>query len=169
MIKRLKDFWHQSFHSRIARRFVLYTVLCSTTLALLITAIQLYNDYRTDLSTLDEYLQSIEASRVPSLVESMWNIDERLIETQLQGILQLEGVEYVAAINQDTTIAFGNSQNFRTKVHYTYPLEKQESGRQFMLGELQITVSLDHIYTKLMTRGIIVLLSNTTAVPLTFI
>lgn len=157
----LKRHWQQGSNSPIARRFVLSTVLCSSILALIITFIQLYTDYRSDLSTVRENIDYIKKSRVPSLMESMWSIDESLIESQLKGMLQLEGVEYAAIVNQETLYSFGDKNSSKNTILQAYPLERMEGERQFILGELQVLVSLDHIYNKLVKRGFIVLLSNT--------
>ena len=104
----LKTDWSKGWQSRIARRFVFSTVLCSSLIALVITGMQLFADYRSDISSLNQDIENLERSRLPSLIESVWSIDNTLIETQLDGILQIEGVEYVAVDTSDNTIAFGN-------------------------------------------------------------
>lgn len=157
-LNRFRNYWRRGFHSAIARRFVLFTVLCSTLLAVIITAIQLYIDYRSDLSIVYKNLETIEKSRVPSLMESVWKIDDQLIEAQLQGILQLEGVEHVAIINSGVDYAFGHKS--RGGIYHSYSLKREEAGRAFALGELQVTLSLDHVYQKLIKRGLIVLFTN---------
>lgn len=159
-MKNIQHYWRKGFHSGIARRFMLSTIMCSTLLAILITGIQLYIDYRSDLSSLYEDLDNIEESRVPSLINSVWNIDEALINSQLEGILQLDGIEQVEVLAQGSNYRFDSGSNFTSKVEYKYPLIFTQGERHFELGYLQLIVSLDHVYDKLIKRGAIVLLSN---------
>jgi PAS domain S-box-containing protein len=156
----LKRHWQQGINSSIARRFVWSTVLCSSILALFITVIQLYIDYRSSLSTLKQNITYIEKSRVPSIIESLWSIDESLINAQLQGMLQIDGIDYVAIVNREVLYAFGDDSASQNTILHRYPLGRMEGERHFVLGELKVKISLDHIYDELAQRALIVLLSN---------
>ncbi|HLF23035.1 MAG TPA: hypothetical protein VI565_03860, partial [Burkholderiales bacterium] len=61
--------------SPLARRLILWVVLFSSAVTLLLTALQLYRDYRLDLRAIDEQFRQIERAHVPSLIENVWATD----------------------------------------------------------------------------------------------
>lgn len=154
-------FWRQGVHSSVARRFVLATVLSSTLIAIFITSFQLYISFQNDLSELHSSIEDIEKSRLPSIVDSMWSIDTTLIESQLQGILKLKGIEYVGIITDEESIEFKTSNEIINQTTYNYPLIKKEDDQTFFLGDLILLVSIDHLYEKIITQGLIILFTNT--------
>ena len=54
--------WREAFHqSPLARRLILWTVLFSSAVTLLLTSLQLYRDYRRDVSQIEQNFAQIEA------------------------------------------------------------------------------------------------------------
>lgn len=151
----------QGIKSSTARRFVLATILSSSILACFITAIQLYMQYQNDVSQLNADIDQIKKSWLPSLRKSLWSIDEELIRSQLQGILQFDGFEYVSVTTDDSTYEFGSKTGYMRSIAYSYELQREEFSRVWNLGTLEVIVSLDQIYRSLWRQLLTLLLSNT--------
>jgi hypothetical protein len=80
----------------IARRFVVALVLFSSAITAVITVVELYLDYRTDIQAIGERIESIRAVYLPTLTESVWVAENLQIQSQLDGLLHLGDIEYLA-------------------------------------------------------------------------
>ncbi len=83
----------------LACRLLLYILLCSVFFTFLATIFQLYTDYRNDRELIEARIQQIQKSYVPGLSDSVWYFDNELMETQLNGILQLPDIQYLLEKN----------------------------------------------------------------------
>jgi len=79
---KLSDVLEESFFSKalvrnngIARRMMLAVILFSSAITAVITAVELYLDYRGDLHGIKERIESIRKVYLPTLVESVWVLD----------------------------------------------------------------------------------------------
>ena len=160
MISVLVDNWRSGMQSQIARRFVFYTVLSSTLLALVATSVQLYSDYHDDLSALEKIVDNIKHTRLHSLVESLWAFERIQIEGQLQGMLRQTGIEFVEITQYQETLYSNGKIVSANNVEYKFPLIKNNNNLEHQLGELHVTIGLDQIYATLIHRAIVVLISN---------
>ena len=152
--------WFHNLRSPLGRRIVFVTVICSTVITVLLSAIQLYGSYRSDLYLLDSSVQKIERSIVPSLAESLWIIDDVLIQRQLEGLIQIEGIEHVRITDSDVSSAFaGNSDATDTHPH-VIPLVRSSGGQTTHLGSLRVQVSYAYAYNRLVERGALILVIN---------
>lgn len=89
-------FFSQFIKSPIGRHLTLSIVLFSSLITLITTAYQLINDYRGDVSRIDRVFSNIEKANLDVLAASIWVIDERLINTQLNGLIQLPDINYIS-------------------------------------------------------------------------
>jgi|GEM_PF-2866167 len=80
---------------RLARRLVLYVVLCSSGFAVLASGVQLFIDYRRDVASIDDALEHIGESYVEPLARSAWDMDIAQLEHQLRGALKLPDMVYL--------------------------------------------------------------------------
>src|SRR5438309_2324643 len=67
-------------------------LLFSTVVTLLLTILQLTLSYRSERARLDERFVEIDQATSRSLGESLWTLDSRQIEEQLDGILRLPSI-----------------------------------------------------------------------------
>lgn len=81
-----------AYKSKISRALVLYVLLFSSLVTLILTAFQLYKDYRYDLSLIDARLAQIEISNLGSLSQNMWTLNNDAIGLQLEGLLRLPDI-----------------------------------------------------------------------------
>lgn len=152
--------WGESFRSPLGRSLVFATVFCSSILALMMTGIQLYVEYHNDRHSLDQSVMKVKVAVVPSLVESLWIIDDVLVERQLEGIVQLQGIEYAHIENAGRIEASSGvvSQDFNTR--YEIPLVRVSGSQRNMLGTLHLSVSHEQIIRDTIQRATLIFSTN---------
>ena len=84
-----------AFNSKLSRRVFIYILLCSTLLSVCSTMIQLYADFQSGVSELDERFNDIELSFNQSISTSLWDFNEPLVRQQIEGILRLADIRHV--------------------------------------------------------------------------
>ncbi len=156
----LHDSWHRGFHSKLARRFVAATVLCSSIVALVMTAVQLYLDYQRDLSTLDQSVRRIERALVPGLSESVWLLDETLIRRQLDGMALIDGIEYARVVDADGVLASVGTDEGRLSYWHQISLTHLSGTEQIALGRLEVRVSYSNAINRTLQRATLVFATN---------
>ncbi len=154
----------------IATRLIIYTIVFSSLITIVLTAAQLFYDYSQEVQLLKERIAQIKNSHINSLTLSLWNFDNESLRTQLQGILNLPDIEYLEvisktdfglqdeAINKSISVGKRKSKKSLTDI---LPLIYKDNNQNIMLGKLTIVSSLDNIINRLLSRVIILFLSNT--------
>jgi diguanylate cyclase (GGDEF)-like protein/PAS domain S-box-containing protein len=134
-----------------------YILLCSSAFTLLASGLQIYSDYRQDISIVDERMAVIENSYMVSLSRSLWSLDQKLLQVQMQGILNLPDIVHLKLrIFPDTEIELGRNISDIATIQHRFTL-KHESVEVYELGELTITASLDKIYAQLRQKVVVIL------------
>ncbi|WP_165840040.1 sensor histidine kinase [Motiliproteus coralliicola] len=157
----LKHYLKLRQNNLLSYRLLVYIVLCSTLLAILSTAIQLFWDYRKDLGDIERGLQSIEASYLDSLASSLWKLDKDQIGIQLDGIMKLQDIGYasITEIVADSEEAIF----FRGDTEAQMPIQRQFElyYRDTLVGRLKVGATLDNVYLRLIEKFFIILGSQT--------
>ena len=105
----------------------------------------------------DERMSVIETSYMSSLSRSLWSLDQKLLNVQMQGILNLPDIVHLQLrIYPDSDIQMGNISNEIATLSHTFPLI-HESEEAYTLGELTITASMEEIYKQLQQKVVIIL------------
>ena len=143
----------------LAQRLMLLTLLTSTLIAIITTLIQLYFNYLNDRAALDGSVDAVEASVLPSLRESLWLLDDTLVQTQLDGVLQTNGVVYVGVEHDVISYSAGDETAAFARVD-EYPLLYQSAGVTHDLGTLTLRVSYSDIRQRLVQLGLVILATN---------
>ncbi len=134
-----------------------YILLCSSIFTLVAASIQIYSDYRQDLSLVDERMHVIETSYMSSLSRSLWSLDQKLLHIQMQGILNLPDIVHLKlTIYPDSVVTMGDVPPQVATIQHTFKL-RHESVEVYELGELTITASLEEIYRQLEQKVIVIL------------
>ena len=150
-------FWKKN---HIARRLTFQVILFSTVVALLLTALQLYLDYRKDLNDIYTFFASIKETSLRPLEESVWILDDLQVRLQLEGLIKRQDIVY-AAVEMGDQIAWTKGTPARDNaLSRTFPLFHQVRGVPEQIGRLQVTASLAGVYQRLLRRIIILLSSN---------
>ncbi|ARU56553.1 PAS/PAC sensor-containing signal transduction diguanylate cyclase/phosphodiesterase [Oleiphilus messinensis] len=143
--------------SPLSYRMLAYILLCSSLFTLFAASIQIYSDYKQDISLVDERLSVIETSYMSSLSRSLWSLDQKLLQVQMEGILNLPDIVHLRLkIYPDSEITMGEIPPGISVITYSFQL-KHESVEMYELGELTITASLEDIYAKLKRKVIVIL------------
>ena len=163
---RIKATWRSLNRLRhgIALRLLVGVLLFSSAITLVLTALQLYLDYRHDVGVIENRMSEIQASNLQSLSEGLWNLDTRQLELQVEGILRLPAISFVEV--RETTdranpmvVAAGHRQE-KAGVKREFPLLHVYRGKQDQLGILTVEATLDEVYSTLLDKVIVILLSQ---------
>lgn len=69
----------------LGTRVLCLVLLCGIFFAFTETFIQLYLDYKADVSLIDTQIQQIEKSYLKSITKSTWNLEADAVTLQLEG------------------------------------------------------------------------------------
>ncbi|HSI59978.1 MAG TPA: response regulator [Ideonella sp.] len=147
----------------IAIALLLRVLLFSTLVTLLLTVLQLSLSYRTERARLESRFSEIEQATSRSLSESLWALDSKQLQEQLEGILRLPSiraaqVRETASSAHALTVFRGVRQTERSVVK-EFPLACCGEHPQ-VIGVLQVEATLTDIYRDLAAQALVILLSN---------
>ncbi|MFL6698499.1 MAG: response regulator [Vitreoscilla sp.] len=147
----------------IAFALLVRVLLFSTAVTLVLTVFQLTLSYRSEKARLESRFGEIDQAISRSLGESLWALDNRQIEAQLEGILRLPSmraaeVRETAPSKHALTVARGVRQASRSLVKEFPLLCCGDSPHP--IGVLRIEATLTDIYRGLMAEALVILLSN---------
>lgn len=143
--------------TKLSRKILFYILLCSSTITLLLTSLEVFFEYKTEINGIDRQFKTIEVSYLPSLSENIWlyNIDG--IHSQIKGIYNLSDIVYVSIRDElGVEVYFSDEQESQNSVVRSFPLELYRNSRTNKLGEIQIHATLDNIYAQLWNRLIVI-------------
>lgn len=154
LLQRLKQF---KSNSPLSYKMLTYILICSSLFTLIATGIQVYSDYSEDVSKVDERMSVIETSYMNSLSRSLWSLDQKLLNVQMQGILNLPDIKQLRLkVLPDSEIILGELDPNIATLSYSFPLI-HESEDVYTLGELTIIASMEGIYDNLKRKVFIIL------------
>ncbi|WP_205927317.1 PAS domain S-box protein [Rhizobium sp. P32RR-XVIII] len=139
-------------------RLLISVLLFSVSITLILTLLQLYIDYRRDVSALESRLEQISNSYLGSLAESLWTLDQTQLRLQLTGILQLPDISAVevretTATGNPFTVQVGAKSSDSSIIAQEYPLRRSVEGQEKTIGTLHIEATLAGIYRMLLNRA----------------
>jgi len=145
---------------KIAWKLVFFTILFSSVITLIITAFQLFIDYKNGLHNIDSQLYSIEAGYKDSLGHSLWVDDRDQLILQMNGILNLSDIKYVrVSIGETENISVGTELEksyVENKIKLNYKYEK----RDIYVGTVFVMADLQGLYSELINKVIVILFSQ---------
>ena len=145
----------------LSLRLLSYILACSTLLAVIITLLQLFWDYRQDVGQVENSLSQIESSFLQPIASSLWNLDEEQIQVQLEGIMNLPAMQFVEVRevmggNAVRLVSLGKEQpsyDISREFELVYQGEK--------VGKLFVASSLEMIYHRLLEKSVLILITQT--------
>jgi PAS domain S-box-containing protein len=141
----------------LAWRMIIAIVLFSSFITLLSTAMQLYLEYRRDISGLLKDLDQISTSHVDAVASSLWSFDTALIKTQLEGMNRIQDIEYLAVYDESRLLLAVGTSVDKYKIMRETPLRYSDGEREFELGKLVVEATLGGVYKRLTTRLLFIL------------
>jgi PAS domain S-box-containing protein len=147
----------------IATALLIRVLLFSTVVTLVLTILQLTLSYRSERARLDSRFMEIDQATSRSLGESLWALDTKQLQEQLDGILRLPSMRAVevrdtASSEHALTVFRGVRQTSRAVVK-EFPLVCC-GDRPEAVGVLHIEATLTDIYRGLAAQALVILLSN---------
>ena len=141
-----------------------YILLISSLLTLLGTGLQVYNDYRNDVSQIHADIQTIEKSFLLPLASGVWNLDREQVILQLQGALKLRDMIH-AEVRENRRgnlhiLAEQGTFDPVDSITVTFPLNYKSSGFSAQVGELQATFSMKGVYARLQEKIALILVTQ---------
>ncbi len=148
-------------NNKIARRLVIYILVCSSVITLILTAHQLWREYRADVSAIELRLQQIGLSDVRSISQALWVFDTKSIEIQIEGLASLPDMQYLSVVNSDESMVAHTGIWAETDVIETvFPLEYVHRDEKIHVGQLSVQASLLGVYGRLIDQAIFILLTQ---------
>ncbi len=146
--------------SPIGRRLTISIILFSSLITLIITGFQLVVDYRSDISRIERGFTNIEKVNLNVLAASIWVLDEQLLNTQLNGLIQLPDITYLQ-IRDDSGQEWRIGQHqLNNVIEKEFLLVYSSSSEKIQVGNLTVQADLNAVYSRLWDRAVLILLSN---------
>jgi len=148
----------------VALRLLVFVLLFSSAVTLVLTAVQLYIDYRFDVSAIEQRLAEIEKGYLSSLAEGLWQLDRKQLELQLRGIGSLPEVTYAAVVETDNggqplVVATG-IEGAGAVVRREVPIFYSAEDGQRQIGRFVVEASLAGVYNRLIQNMLVILVSQ---------
>ena len=146
---------------RLARQLVILTVVFSSLITLVITAYQLYENYRKDISVIEGQLDEFSKVHLQSLTRKLWTADKQEAVIHLEGIISAPEVKYIRINDENNNlwVDLGQPQ----KSHFLsrlYPMEYSYRGKKQKIGTLYIEVSFEQARQRVYDQLWTILVSN---------
>jgi PAS domain S-box-containing protein len=161
----------RSFHRwrrGIGPRLLVRVLLFSAAITLLLTSFQLYVDYRDAVRAIESRLAEIEGSYLQSLSGSLWNLDRRQIELQIEGILRLPAMRFVEVREitdrANPLVVSGGHRQDHAAMRRAFALVHPSRGEQQQLGVLSIEATFDEVHRALLQKAVVILISEGTEI-----
>jgi PAS domain S-box-containing protein len=150
--------------SGVGVRLLIGVLLFSGLVALLLTAIQLYIDYRRDVAAIETRLSRIGESYLDSLAEGLWSLDEKQLRLQLDGIFRLPDIRVVEVRDAGTTnnplvIKLSRTAE-KSAFARDFPLLHKVEGQDRVIGTLHVEATLANVYQRLADAALTILLGQ---------
>lgn len=144
-------------HRRLSARVVIAILLVSSVVTCLVTAVQLYVEYRRDVESLEQGLADARGSFAGTLGASLWALDERQLHLQLRGLQSLPHVETVE-LTGDLHMQVGDRTDYPYRHTLVIPVRhRTNDGVRHDLGEVHVTASLAGIHARIWERLVTIL------------
>ena len=138
----------------IARRLFVQVVFLSLLAAVVISALQIYLRYGDKLKSLENELQRIKTSHLSSMAANLWHLDEALLRTELQGIINLPNIQFVEVRSTEGQILALGTPGSGDHIARQYPVVFSHRGVQAQLGSFTIHADLRPIKSELVTDAV---------------
>ncbi len=138
-------------------RLLISVLLFSACVTLILTVVQLYLEYRNEVSALELRLDQISKTNLDSLAERLWALDENQLRLQLTGILRLPDMRAVEVLEASSAgnplvIRLGERSASST-VTREYPLLYNVQGQNTRIGTLYVQATLADLRRRLFHTG----------------
>ena len=148
--------------SKIGKRFALYTIIIGAIMALTLSLLLSYQQYRNSLSFLKKELNTIITSNKSFIEQSLWILDTRALGLIVKGFLLNNDITFaqITDENGNVVISFGNPQS-KNVIKKTVSLYYHDNGKDIFLGTLTVEASKRSAFKKARSLILVTLLQST--------
>jgi PAS domain S-box-containing protein len=152
-----------AMRDRLGVRLLSRVLLFSVCVTLILTLLQLFIEYRNEVSLLERRLEQIGNSYPDSIADRLWALDENQLRLQLSGILRRLDVRFVeirelGRSGEPFVMSFGEKSTSSATITREYPLRYNVQGQDMVIGTLYVQATLDNIYGRLFNTGLTILI-----------
>lgn len=146
--------------SRLAVRMVIYVVLASTIITIFTSGFQLYEEYRSEVSSIEMRFNEIRDSNLNIIASRVWVANKDELDKTLQGIIRLPDIAHITVYEDNINISeYGQDPKSNT-LKRKFPLIYEFRGAPRQIGRVEITASLENVYRNLFDRAFNIIISN---------
>lgn len=145
--------------SPLSRRLIFYIVLCSSVITLILTAVQLYRDYQTDVEAINKNFEQIKKVHLQTIALTVWTTDKEKLQTLLDGISNMPDIDYVSVTDGRSVTSVGQITSGKS-IFWSNRLTYEYKGETLDIGVLEVVANLDSVYSRVLDRAIVILISN---------
>jgi len=132
----------------------------------MLTATQIYFDYRSEVGKIHRLLRQIEDVHLKPLTQSSWAVNSKDLQVQVEGIIRIGNVEFVEVREGSNVVATAGRRASSELVERQYPMTYVYLDKAREIGTLTVTVGLDPIYRQLWREALGIFISNATVISL---
>jgi signal transduction histidine kinase len=159
------DAWHtvEGMRRSIGIRLLIGVLLFSSAITLILTAVQLYLDFRYNVELIERRLNDIGEGYPGIIGESLWHLDREHLRIELEGILKLPDVRAVTVREVGTAhplvISVGERHGGPVLTR-ELPINRIVEGKERQIGTLYVEATLSDAYRRLFGEALMILVSQ---------
>ncbi|WP_108651641.1 hypothetical protein [Dongshaea marina] len=154
-------FMYRKFE-RVSLRLLVWILLFSSFFAVCVTLVQLYTDYKSSRSTLESHLEQMANISSPPIATSVWNYNSEVMKDILEGLLTQKEIALVQVMDKENNVILqlGSSAGLRDVVQKVPLYYKESPTETVLVGHFVISATLTGIYKQLVSKAIVILISQ---------
>ncbi len=147
------------FWKSVSFRLLIYTVVGILMLSVISTGIQIYTQYHRDIRQLEATFDYIEKVHVPSISANLFEVNDKLIGIQLQGLLNFPGIVYAEVREEKQGYRYRRmvgDPDLNMRIFKTFDLAHTQSddAKPFQLGRMMVGATYGKIHESLWSQGV---------------
>ncbi len=148
------------YRQSISRRLIFYIVAFSSLITLLITAYQLLQEYLYGVHQVEDQIAQVEALSLPGLTNSLWNLYDQQIQTQLNDLIQRPDLRYLEISSNGEVVASVGTMTSENTISRKIPMIYYREDEVNFIGELFVVATLEGVYLNIYDKTLVILISN---------
>ncbi|GLT19787.1 hypothetical protein GCM10007938_35700 [Vibrio zhanjiangensis] len=150
----------------INKKLLFAVTIISVVLALTTTSYNLYHRLQLDIENINNTLSNIKNSQLSSITGSLWVEDRAQLESQIEGLLTLPGVDYANIWNDKESVIERGNRLDENAITQIWPLTYQLGGTSYVLGNLIVQSDLTQTYDSLWLQFVHILSAESVRIVL---
>lgn len=148
----------------LGKKLLAYILLFSSAVTTVTSIAILYSDYIKERSAKESSISQIEISYLPTLSQSLWNVDSEQLRLQLSGIKNFPYIAYVKVQGTEGELEeFGKAVDPESNDNieqYEFNLIHVRDNVAITIGTLSVMADVDAIYQTVYDRALMIVLTQ---------